>query len=660
MEQLKDAPSSNERQLRSRATGGLRPHPPLIRKSNLGLDKSKSSIQPLRFSSKGLGAKPKVSPLSVPQALTTIIEVIAPATMEVGQSIVPVTDTLVTVVDPVSAHDSDICIEKSIICESNTVADKPNAVLDSDICLVTNIGQSSIKNTEIQTSSEVSETIVGRESEVKSLGVISNSNDNSNAIKEPKSLLGPKVDRPESNDGREASKPRKPNKTKHKKAKRNLDCNLKPEGVVSSSASSSNVGAKSKPCSVSKVNRPELNDGRAASKNRKPNKTKESKANVHCKLYNDIVQNFEQLLVKDVFGNEALTKGSIKGIRQSFNLIKSSFAKLTKENETLWCMLDSNRNHKAPVPEVSRSNTKLTYANTVKLGLDAVTKNPIQATKPRDVSKGVKTLIIKPKVGTTTLNYPKQGSLLSDVIKAIKPRENRLKISNIRVQPNSGKIVLECADKATFNKVSSNDRLKSETLISEPKKWNPRVKIVGVDSSMTADSLMDALQRQNLNSEEHPENQAKPGTTGKANGTRAQAKGARPLFKCGPKNHDTCNWVLRVTPKIRKELINNRYVYIDHKRCRVYDYFEPIRCQNCQKFGHVKARCRNKQETCPHCSKGHALGQCKNLKSLPQCSNCKGAKSYVCTNHTASSRDCPIYKSELNSYIENTVKSFSV
>ena len=62
----------------------------------------------------------------------------------------------------------------------------------------------------------------------------------------------------------------------------------------------------------------------------------------------------------------------------------------------------------------------------------------------------------------------------------------------------------------------------------------------------------------------------------------------------------------------------------------------PMRCFNCQRFGHTKLSCKRKM-VCPRCGKeGHAEEGCK---ANPCCSNCHG-------EHTAFSKECPIFKEE--------------
>jgi hypothetical protein len=62
----------------------------------------------------------------------------------------------------------------------------------------------------------------------------------------------------------------------------------------------------------------------------------------------------------------------------------------------------------------------------------------------------------------------------------------------------------------------------------------------------------------------------------------------------------------------------------------------PLRCYNCQRFGHHKEKC-NKSQVCARCSQeGHDFSSCGNPV---QCANCKG-------DHCAYSKECAKWKQE--------------
>jgi hypothetical protein len=68
---------------------------------------------------------------------------------------------------------------------------------------------------------------------------------------------------------------------------------------------------------------------------------------------------------------------------------------------------------------------------------------------------------------------------------------------------------------------------------------------------------------------------------------------------------------------------------------KLYEFIpRPIRCFNCQMFGHTKNVC-TKTAKCPRCSGNHDFHMCDNEERI--CVNCKGS-------HSAGYRECPAYK----------------
>ena len=61
----------------------------------------------------------------------------------------------------------------------------------------------------------------------------------------------------------------------------------------------------------------------------------------------------------------------------------------------------------------------------------------------------------------------------------------------------------------------------------------------------------------------------------------------------------------------------------------------PMRCFNCNKFGHTNQRCKV-AANCPGCRKDKHEGQCDGPKL---CSNCNGP-------HASSAKDCPVWQKE--------------
>ena len=79
------------------------------------------------------------------------------------------------------------------------------------------------------------------------------------------------------------------------------------------------------------------------------------------------------------------------------------------------------------------------------------------------------------------------------------------------------------------------------------------------------------------------------------------------------------------------------HIIVGNEKIHVDLYIpSPLRCYNCQKFGHGSKNC-NSNRVCGRCgSNGHKFEDCK---SDPKCINCKG-------DHFASFKECPVWLKE--------------
>lgn len=79
------------------------------------------------------------------------------------------------------------------------------------------------------------------------------------------------------------------------------------------------------------------------------------------------------------------------------------------------------------------------------------------------------------------------------------------------------------------------------------------------------------------------------------------------------------------------------HVQIGFLHIKVSPYIpNPMRCFQCQRFGHFVKNCRRKPACCNCGSEDHQESECQ---EPPKCLNCK-------QNHAASSKECPIWKQE--------------
>lgn len=83
------------------------------------------------------------------------------------------------------------------------------------------------------------------------------------------------------------------------------------------------------------------------------------------------------------------------------------------------------------------------------------------------------------------------------------------------------------------------------------------------------------------------------------------------------------------------------HIDIGYQRCRTRPYYPPpMLCFKCYRFGHTKARCPEKQETCGHCAQQHDIVKGILCMDPAYCPRCKS------NGHSVSSRQCPVYIEE--------------
>lgn len=81
------------------------------------------------------------------------------------------------------------------------------------------------------------------------------------------------------------------------------------------------------------------------------------------------------------------------------------------------------------------------------------------------------------------------------------------------------------------------------------------------------------------------------------------------------------------------------HIYLGYTHIEVTPYVpNPMRCNNCQKFGHTLKNCRKTSPVCSFCAEGHSYEQCTNKTDQTKsfCANCH-------QNHSAAYRKCPRY-----------------
>ncbi|KAF5202015.1 Phosphatidate cytidylyltransferase, partial [Thalictrum thalictroides] len=174
----------------------------------------------------------------------------------------------------------------------------------------------------------------------------------------------------------------------------------------------------------------------------------------------------------------------------------------------------------------------------------------------------------------------------------------KLKCPKVRVRSTKTGIVLFPEDEAT------REALRSTRNLSEKLPQLPRLIVHGVDRSIDGKSLPALVHCQNdslgLSIEE--------------------ARSIGPLFKVGPRDGLTVNWVVECPPDTFLKL-EGKSAYIGLTKCKMKLHNRTPQCFVCQKFGHTSKTCRSKEPVCRNCAGSHDSRSC--TSDQVKCVNCR-------------------------------------
>ena len=124
--------------------------------------------------------------------------------------------------------------------------------------------------------------------------------------------------------------------------------------------------------------------------------------------------------------------------------------------------------------------------------------------------------------------------------------------------------------------------------------------------------------------------------------------------------------IIKVSPEIRKVLMNQGKIFLGMQSLRIRDHFQPLQCFACQGLGHKQGSedCKfhgadTAGNTCLYCSGNHRSRDCEHKKDRNKhtCVNCKHSSKpehRANSNHTSTSLKCPFVIKEINALIKRT------
>ncbi|KAL5249258.1 hypothetical protein ACHWQZ_G018198 [Mnemiopsis leidyi] len=111
---------------------------------------------------------------------------------------------------------------------------------------------------------------------------------------------------------------------------------------------------------------------------------------------------------------------------------------------------------------------------------------------------------------------------------------------------------------------------------------------------------------------------------------------------------------IKVSPIVRKLLLDQGFVYIADTRSKVFDRLDLKQCFKCQKLGHISTDCHDQGVTCMYCGASHRTGACpqKVNREKHRCVNCSHSEDETlrsnCHTHHSGEESCPIIMKALD------------
>lgn len=251
------------------------------------------------------------------------------------------------------------------------------------------------------------------------------------------------------------------------------------------------------------------------------------------------------------------------------------------------------------------------------------------------VRSGGQPIVRPPNTNSITI-FPTDKHATSDDTKnlvqnLIKPEALKLHIRGMRKTKNGG-IIISSERKDDIEKLKKSEQLTTSGLkVEETSKKLPKVIVLGIPSTITEKEFFECLFEQNIADKDCSLSKDQFDSSVKLS------------HKSGKKEASTCNFILELTPTLRKLLINQQRIFIHWTSCPVRDYTIVTRCYKCHQYGHSAKYCRDPDSTCGHCSgKGHSIKECPNQSEPPKCATCIKYKKP--SSHKTGDEQCPARK----------------
>lgn len=232
-------------------------------------------------------------------------------------------------------------------------------------------------------------------------------------------------------------------------------------------------------------------------------------------------------------------------------------------------------------------------------------------------------LIIKSKESDKDINV-----LKSEIQKIINPKDDPV---NMIRTTNNGNLILRCNNQESVvnMKTKLDSILKEKCEIEEPKEVNPEVKLVGLETELSASEIKDQLIKRNPN---------------------VFIENSTLTVKCCKKIQlvKTTYYTVYIETDFEtfKRIMSKGKVYLMWNALKCYQVLKDGRCYKCHEFNHMIKDCTAAEQICPKCAENHAFNVCKSDKF--KCINCcRANEKYqvnLNTDHPVYSEECEVLR----------------
>lgn len=121
---------------------------------------------------------------------------------------------------------------------------------------------------------------------------------------------------------------------------------------------------------------------------------------------------------------------------------------------------------------------------------------------------------------------------------------------------------------------------------------------------------------------------------------------------------DMYHAVIRLSADTWNAVLQHGCLYVEHNRCRVFDYTPITICYKCNGYGHLAKDCKVEKDVCSFCSDSHNIKVCPNINDDTKlcCATCSAYNDKIknfnnqinltrATNHKCNSVDCTSFVS---------------